>query len=131
MAQAYTVISPSSSENISGMGNRAIVPPDLGDFSWGGFLLTWVWGIGNNVWWSFLVFIPYIGFLVMPWVLAFKGNELAWRSRHWDSVEHFKRVQRSWAKAAIIVLVISSFLIATVLVAGLMMIAWGISQSGI
>ena len=128
---ACPVTSSVLSENTSGMGSKAVVPPDLGDFSWGGFILTWIWGIGNNVWWSFLVFVPYLGMLVMPWVLAFKGNDLAWRSKRWDSVEHFKRVQKTWTRVSIILLIISSFLIATALVAGLMMIAWGLSESGI
>jgi hypothetical protein len=121
---------PGYYENTSGVSNGA-VPTGLGDFNWGAFLLTWIWGIGNNVYWSFLVFVPYLGALVMPWVLAFKGNELAWRSKRWDSVEHFKRVQASWTRAAFVVLVVTSFIIATVLVTGLMMVAWGLSQSGI
>lgn len=83
--------------NTSGMGPKAAVPAGLGSWNWGGFLLTWIWGIGNNVWWSFLVFVPYLGALVMPWVLAFKGNEWAWQSKRWDSIEHFKRVQHTWA----------------------------------
>ena len=83
--------------NTSGMGSKAVVPPGLGSWSWGGFLLTWIWGIGNNVWWSFLVFVPYLGVMVMPWVLAFKGTEWAWQSKRWGSAEHFKRVQHTWA----------------------------------
>ena len=30
-------------------------------------------------------------------VLGAKGNAWAWRNGRWDSVEHFKRVQRKWA----------------------------------
>src|SRR6202008_2407231 len=30
-------------------------------------------------------------------VLGVKGNAWAWRNGRWDSVEHFKRVQRRWA----------------------------------
>jgi len=74
-------------ENTSGMGSKATVPAGLGEWNWGGFLLTWIWGIGNNVWWSFLFF---------PLLLAFKGNEWAWQNKRWESVEHFKRVQHIW-----------------------------------
>jgi len=35
--------------------------------------------------------------LVMPFVLGAKGSAWAWRNGRWDSVEHFKRVQRRWA----------------------------------
>jgi hypothetical protein len=33
----------------------------------------------------------------MPFVLGAKGSGWAWRNGRWDSVEHFKRVQRLWA----------------------------------
>jgi hypothetical protein len=33
----------------------------------------------------------------MPFVLGAKGSRWAWRNGRWDSVEHFKRVQRLWA----------------------------------
>ncbi len=85
-----------ASENTSGMGSKAAVPAGLGEWNWGGFLLTWIWGIGNNVWWSFLFFIPFLGWTVIPLLLAFKGNEWAWQNKRWESVEHFKRVQHIW-----------------------------------
>ena len=33
----------------------------------------------------------------MPFVLGAKGSGWAWRNGRWDSVDHFKRVQRLWA----------------------------------
>jgi len=116
--------------NTSGTGSKAIVPPGLGDWNWGGFLLTWVWGIGNNVWWSFLVFVPYLGFLVMPWVLAFKGNELAWQSKRWESVEHFKRVQHTWAMWGIWITVAVTVLMLMVLMLAVGLIFYGVKNSG-
>jgi hypothetical protein len=71
-------------------------PPELGRWNWGAFLLNWVWGIGNNTYIALLTLIPFVG-LVMPFVLGFKGNAWAWRNGRWDSVAHFKRVQRKWA----------------------------------
>ena len=117
--------------NTSGMGSKAAVPHELGDWNWGGFLLTWIWGIGNNVWWSFLVFVPYLGFLVMPWVLAFKGNEWAWQSRHWQSIEHFKSVQHTWAVWgwAISIAMTAFFIIMMVL--GTLLLFWALQQSGV
>ncbi len=46
-----------------------------------------------------LNFIPVIGniaALAMVIVLGLKGNEWAWKSRHFESVEHFKKVQKAW-----------------------------------
>src|SRR5271167_3034884 len=72
------------------------IPPELDRWNWGAFLLNWIWGIGNNTYIALLTFVPFVGFL-MPFVLGAKGSRWAWRNGRWDSVEHFKRVQRSWA----------------------------------
>jgi hypothetical protein len=81
--------------NTSGRGSSAVVPEEVKGWSWGAFTLTWIWGIGNNVWTALLVFVPVVG-LVMYFVLGLKGREWAWKAKHWDSVEHFKKTQRTW-----------------------------------
>jgi|SRR5271169_5227065 len=72
------------------------IPPEIDRWNWGAFLLNWIWGVGNNTYIALLTLIPVFG-LVMPFVLGFKGSKWAWRNGRWDSVEHFKRVQRLWA----------------------------------
>jgi len=116
--------------NTSGMGRQAVVPKELGEWNWGGFLLTWIWGIGNNVWWSFLVFVPYLGFMVMPWVLAFKGNQWAWQSKRWESIEHFKRVQHNWTMWGLGITRAVTVLLTIILLLVLGLIVWGVQQSG-
>lgn len=88
-------------DNTSGRGDIAELPPELKGVNWGAFLLNWIWGLGNNVWQAFLVFVPFFGFVV-PFVLLFKGNEWAWKSKRWESVEHFRAVQRKWTKWSIV-----------------------------
>lgn len=78
------------------------VPAEIDRWNWGAFLLNWIWGIGNNVFIALLVFVPLLG-LVMPFVLGVRGNRWAWRNGRWDSIEHFKRVQRVWTKWAVII----------------------------
>lgn len=73
-------------------------------WSWGAFLLNWIWSIGNNTWIGLLTFVPIGGF-VMPFVLGAKGNEWAWRNHSWASFEDFRRVQRNWARAGVLILV--------------------------
>lgn len=75
----------------------AEIPAEIDRWNWGAFLLTWIWGVGNGVFISLLVFVPFFGILIMPFVLGAKGSAWAWRNRRWDSVEHFKRAQRLWA----------------------------------
>jgi hypothetical protein len=74
-----------------------VVPAEIDRWNWGAFLLNWIWGIGNNTYIALLTFSPLFGFFIMPFVLGAKGSAWAWRNGRWDSVEHFKRVQRSWA----------------------------------
>jgi hypothetical protein len=73
------------------------IPPEIDRWNWGAFLLNWIWGIGNNTFIALLIFVPFFGILIMPFVLGAKGSGWAWRNGRWDSLEHFKRVQRLWA----------------------------------
>ena len=78
--------------------------PILDRWNWGAFLLNWIWGVGNNTYIALLMFVPFVG-LVMPFVLGAKGSRWAWRNGRWDSVEHFKRVQRLWAIWGVVILI--------------------------
>ena len=86
--------------NTSGQGNLAVVPEEIKKWNWGAFLLSLIWGIGNNVWIALLCLIPYVGF-IMIFVLGAKGSEWAWQKKRWDSIEHFKNVQKKWAMAGV------------------------------
>jgi hypothetical protein len=101
-------------ENTSGQEKMAVVPPEVDRWNWGAFLLNWIWGIGNNTLIALLVFVPFFGF-VMPFVLGVKGSAWAWRNKRWDSVEHFRAVQRKWAKwGAILYLVLAALFAASI-----------------
>jgi Cytochrome oxidase complex assembly protein 1 len=78
------------------------IPPEIDRWNWGAFLLNWIWGVGNNTFIALLTLIPIVG-LVMLFVLGAKGSRWAWRNGRWDSVEHFKRVQRLWAIWGVII----------------------------
>ncbi len=95
MFAGRTGVSAPGAGNTSGQGSSAVVPKEIEGWNWGAFLLGWIWGIGNSVWISFLELVPYIGW-VMAFVLGAKGSEWAWRYKRWDSIEHFKRTQRTW-----------------------------------
>lgn len=89
--------------NSSGRGKESVVPPEIRRWNWGAFLLHWIWGIGNNTYIALLMFVPLVN-LVMPFVLGAKGSEWAWRNRAWRDVEHFKKTQRKWACAGLILI---------------------------
>ena len=101
--------------NTSGMGGA--VPDGIKGWNWGAFWLSWIWGIGNNVWMSLLVFC--LGWIWAS-VLGIKGSEWAWQHRQFDSIEQFKETQAVWAKWGWVLFGISSaicilFVIATVI----------------
>lgn len=93
-----------ASENNSGGGSGISPPEGVRGWSWGAFILSWIWAIGNSTWIGLLALLPYIGFIVAIY-LGIKGRELAWRNKRWDSLEHFNRVQRSWSKWSLILIV--------------------------
>ncbi|QYX31886.1 serine/threonine protein kinase [Sphaerospermopsis torques-reginae] len=91
--------------NNSGCGlynKYAVVPEEILGWNWGAFLMPWLWMWPNYVWYGLLCFIPHIGWM-MTIALGAKGNEWAWKSRRWRSIEHFKQHQRGWAIAGIMI----------------------------
>jgi serine/threonine protein kinase len=90
--------------NNSGCGINNLaeqVPEEIKGWNWGAFLIPWLWVFTNKVWGGLFAFIPHIGW-IMTIALGAKGNEWAWRSRRWRSIEHFKEHQRGWAIAGIL-----------------------------
>ena len=98
------VMVPAAIENTSGQGAAAVVPLEIKGWSWGGFLLTWIWGIFNGTFITLLMFIPLVN-IVMWFIIGAKGREWAWRNKRWESVEHFKKVQRQWGIAGLVFVV--------------------------
>ena len=91
--------------NNSGCGinnHNETVPEEILGWNWGAFLMPWLWMWSNQVWYGLFCFIPQIsGFMAIA--LGAKGNEWAWKSRRWNSIEQFKAHQRGWAIAGILI----------------------------
>lgn len=97
----------SATPNDSGTPD-AKLPEELKGWNLGGLLIPFVWGPFNRVWIGLAVLTvgllpipPLLGLLVYGPIAMFvgmRGNELAWRARKWDSVDHFRSVQGQWAK---------------------------------
>jgi hypothetical protein len=83
-------------ENNSGGGRDITPPPGVSGWSWGAFLLSWIWAISNKTWFGLLSLTPYVGILVALY-LGVKGRELAWRNKRWESLEYFNQVQKRWS----------------------------------
>ncbi len=89
--------------NDSGTGPNAVLPMELRGLNWGAFCLGWIWGIAHKTWLSFLLFVPYLGW-IMSFVLLFKGNEWAWQNRRFSSVQEFRDVERAWTVWGLVIL---------------------------
>jgi hypothetical protein len=98
-------------ENTSGRGRRSVVPADVKRWNWGAFLTCVPWGVGNRVWIVLLALIPWpvpgLMAILTAVAMGLKGSELAWRSKRWAGVDHFRRVQRRWAIAGVVLNVAS------------------------
>lgn len=86
-----------------------MVPPEVDRWNWGAFLLTWIWGVGNNTFIALLVFVPFAN-IVMPFVLGAHGSAWAWRNKRWESIEAFRATQRRWAQWGLAMLVLFALL---------------------
>lgn len=81
-------------------------PEELRKWNWGAFLLSWIWGISNNTFIAFLVLVPIFNIYILI-MLGMKGNEWAWKNRKFQSIEHFKKVQKAWTLWGVILFAIS------------------------
>ncbi|MGD0016722.1 MAG: hypothetical protein ABSC38_04290 [Verrucomicrobiia bacterium] len=94
--------------NTSGLGKASIIPDGVKGWSWGAFLLNWIWGLFNKTYIALLCLVPYVGF-IMVIVLGVKGREWAWRNRKWESVEHFNSVQKKWSYWGVAIFCVAFF----------------------
>ena len=79
-----------------------VEPRNLNSFNWGAFLLSWIWGCGNGIYWPLIVLIPSVGWvagIVIPFVLGFRGNRMAWEKYNGSALA-FEVKQASWTKGA-------------------------------
>jgi hypothetical protein len=107
-----------ATDNDSGTGSAAKLPQTLHGFNWAAFVMNWAWAIGMRFWWGVL-YLPmsFILGMLSPLgslaslgiALAFglKGNQWAWQSRKWESVEQFRKTQRVWVVWGIALVVLS------------------------
>ncbi len=92
--------------NNSGQGSlfdeTVPVPDEIKGWNWGAFLMPYLWPLSNHVWIGLLAWVPSVGWL-MGFALGSKGNEWAWKSKKWRSIEQFKAHQRGWAIAGLFI----------------------------
>jgi hypothetical protein len=87
------------------LNQPAEIPPELDRWNWGAFFLSWIWGIGNSTFIALLALIPVVNIIVII-MLGARGSRWAWRNRVWRDAQQFRRTQRNWAIAGLVVWVV-------------------------
>jgi len=80
------------------------LPESLRGWNWGAFYFSWLWAVCNGIYWPLVMLIPFLGLIAWPVIaiiLGINGNQWAWEKRKWRSVEHFEKVQHTWAMIAL------------------------------
>lgn len=79
----------------SGKGDLSEVPVEVKGWNWGAAGFPILWGMYHSVWLGLLAFVPFVNYV---WwiVMGIRGNEWAWKSMPWESVEKFKAAQKKW-----------------------------------
>jgi len=103
--------------------------PFLKKWNWGAFLLSWIWSFGHGLtMWGILAlaaaFVPIVGGLVSFGIaiyLGLKGNELAWQTGRFASLDAMKQTEQKWTKWAIILFVAVMVLVVLGVVAALVL----------
>lgn len=78
----------------------AVPESQLGGWNWGAFVFTWIWGLNHKAYLTLLAFVPYVGFAVAIWS-GIKGNQWAWDSGRFRTVEEMQACQAVWRTWAI------------------------------
>jgi hypothetical protein len=85
------------------------IPDEIKGWNWGAFGVTFIWGIAHRRWIVFLMVIPFVN-LIVRIIAGMKGNEWAWKSNKWQSIEEFKSVQNKWKSWGIAIMVLGILL---------------------
>jgi serine/threonine protein kinase len=93
-----------NSGNSNLLDSSVPVPDEIKGWNWGAFLMPWLWPLTNHVWIGLSSWVPSASWVMMVAIaLGGKGNEWAWKSRRWQSIEQFKMHQRRWTIAGIFI----------------------------
>ena len=95
--QGYTQPNYQPAQPIQQNYNQGRKQPVSG-WSWGAFMFSWAWGIGNKCYLPLLVFVPLLNWIWI-FVCGAKGHEWAKNSGLYQTVEEYNAAMNSWNRA--------------------------------
>ena len=81
-------------DNKKDTSKTTTVPDGIKSWSWGASCLNGLRGFGNRTFAALHGFVTVLNFF-MGFILGFYGRKWACKNRHWESVDHFNRVQKN------------------------------------
>lgn len=109
-----------------------VVPDELrGKWNWGAFFLSWIWGLNHKAYLTLLVFaagavgaitheaVGNLAVLGLCIWFGMAGNEWAWKSGRFQTIEHFRQVQKAWAIWGLVIAVLGFVVCGALAVLGL------------
>lgn len=103
-------------------------PSILKKWNWGAFMLNCVWGVGNKSYLALLCLIPFFG-LIWIFVCGIKGNQWAWESGEFKSVESFENCQKTWNRAGLFAFILNCVILIAYFF--ILMVAGGVAAFGL
>lgn len=67
-------------------------------WSWGAFMFSWAWGIGNKCYLTLLTLVPFLNWIWI-FVCGAKGHDWAKESGLYKTVEEYNAAMESWNRA--------------------------------
>ncbi len=91
--------------------NPDYVPDEIKGWHWGAFFWNWVWLVPVNTTLAIImcfanIFTGGISTIVLAFYLGIKGNEMAWQSKQYKSIEEFKEEQKKWTLTGLICILV-------------------------
>lgn len=83
-------------------------------FNWGAFFGTWIWGLFNRTFitlWEIPLLLTPVGQFSFPLICGLKGNEWAYKNKHYSDIETFHKSQRKQARIFSIIIIVGSLLV--------------------
>jgi hypothetical protein len=96
-------------------GNYPIDP--IKKFNWGAFFGTWIWGLFNKTYitlWEIPLSLTQAGQITFPLICGLKGNEWAYKNKHYQDIEAFHKSQKKQTCIFVTVIIIG-YLLLTIL----------------
>jgi serine/threonine-protein kinase len=99
-------------DELPAMHAQGPLPGDFQGWNWGAFLLRPVWASYHGVSPGMVILLGVLEVMALGLIpavyLGIRGNQIAWTRRRFESAAQFRKVERAWARAGILVYLLAA-----------------------